>query len=83
MKAFFREIGRRLINFLYNEDRAIASIGGAPAQETISAASEIHKANPVVDVLEDGLNKIQPGHTVSALEHARALEAADKALEGK
>ena len=43
--------------FLYNEDRSVASLAGAPPQETISSEIGRHESNPVdkvaADVLED------------------------------
>lgn len=75
---------RRLINFLYNLDRADASLDGAPPQETIS--SQIGraalkgkwwgKAGRAV------LDAIQPGHCENAIKHADALDAADNGFEG-
>lgn len=36
---------RRLLDFLYNADRAIASLFGAPPQETISSA--VRRESPI------------------------------------
>jgi len=68
---------RRLFNFLYNIDRAVASLFGAPPQETISSELGRHDANPVVDLAADGLDLIQKGHVEKAMEHAARLDGAD------
>jgi len=74
----------RLRNTLYNLDRAIASMGGSPPEETISSmvgridAGEIipsHEAEIfVAHRLTEFLNLIDPGHTIRAIAHANELE---------
>ena len=71
-------------NFLYNLDRAVASVFGAPPQETIS--SEIgrhddHDNDSIPDVVGTILDKIQKDHVESAVTHADQLDAADNGQE--
>lgn len=68
-----------LMDFLYNEDRAIASLGGADPQATISAESgDFANRELVAALLCKVLDKIQKNHCVNAEAHAAALEAADR-----
>ena len=76
-----RRIGSALKNFLYNEDRALASLGGADPQETISSEIGRHDKNPVVDLFADALDLIQRDHVENAVAHANELEAADDGKE--
>lgn len=76
-----RSVWRRLLNFLYNEDRAVASLGGAPPQETISSEIGRHDKNPVVDLAADALDDIQKNHVEDAIAHANRLDAADNGVE--
>lgn len=70
------------INFLYNQDRSIASLFGAPPQETISSEVGRHAKDDVAaKALADVLNTIDPGHTKDAIEHADALDKADNGVE--
>jgi len=72
----------RLINFLYNEDRAIASIGGAPAQETISSeAGRLQHHALWAYLLHDILDDIQADHCEKAITHATALDKVDDGHE--
>ena len=78
-----------LLNFLYNLDRAIASLFGAPPQETISSetgramARSDHDLDDVpAEILGKALNEIQPGHTDHAIAHADKLDAVDDGKEG-
>ena len=69
----------RLMDFLYNEDRAIASLAGAPAQETISSeAGRLAHKELWASLLCRMLNAIQPGHCAHAIEHANSLESVDQ-----
>lgn len=82
--AFIKKIGRDLLDFVYNEDRAVASIAGAPPQETIS--SEIgrhddHDNDSLADIAGAVLDAIQPNHVENAVTHANALDAADNGVE--
>ena len=71
----------RLINFLYNSDRAIASIFGASPQETISSEIGRHESNPVDEEAADALDAIQKDHVENAVIHANTLDAADNGME--
>ena len=81
---------KRIIAFLYNIDRAVASLCGAPPQETISsevgrvATGQEHTSfilTKISDALAWCLNKVQPGHTAKAIVHADALDKADNGDE--
>lgn len=74
---------RNLMDFLYNEDRAIASLGGADPQATISAeAGEFANKDLIASLLCKVLDRIQTGHCANAEVHAAVLEAADKEFAG-
>jgi hypothetical protein len=72
-----------IFDFFYNEDRAIASLGGAPPEETISSEVGRHRfSNPFADVLYKVLDKIQAKHCEKAEADATILDkAAAKADE--
>lgn len=70
-----------LLNFLYNLDRAIASLFGAPPQETISSEIGRHESNPVDEEAADILDAIQAKHVENAVVHADKLDAADNGAE--
>jgi len=73
----------RLMNFLYNEDRAIASAAGAPPQETISSETgRLRYKEKWAAILCEVLNDIQPGHCDHAIKHADALDKVDDGFEG-
>lgn len=73
---------KRILNFFYNEDRAVASLDGAPPQETISSEIGRHRFNnPIANLAYKILDKIQPGHCEIAVKHADALDAADNGFE--
>ena len=75
-------IKKRVLNFLYNEDRAIASAIGAPPQETLSSEIGRHQDDsPVIDILQDTLDTIQKDHTKKAIAHADRLNKADDGVE--
>lgn len=70
--------------FLYNLDRAGASLLNAPPQETIS--SQVGRAlnankGGIKPILAKLLNWIDPGHTDRAIAHADALNHADSEAE--
>lgn len=76
-------IKQRLMDFLYNEDRAIASAAGAPPQETISSeVGRLQNTDILAKALCEVLNDIQPGHCTHAVAHADALDKADDGFEG-
>lgn len=70
-----------LRNFLYNLDRAVASLFGAPPQETISSEIGRHQSNPLVDLAADALDGIQKDHVEKAVKHADRLAKADDGKE--
>ncbi len=77
----------RLANTLYNLDRAIASLGGAPPQETISSMLGRIETGEIIPTTEAEtlvahllgalINLIDPGHTIRAKLRADTLDAAD------
>lgn len=81
MKKILLGVKTRLLNFLYNEDRSIASLGGAPPQETISSEIGRHESNPVDEEAADVLDDIQKDHVENAVVHADKLDAADNGQE--
>lgn len=68
---------RRLFDFLYNMDRAAASLFGAPPQETIS--SEIGRSALRGEwwgrVGNWALDRVQKDHCKNAVRRANALDA--------
>lgn len=75
-------VKKSLLNFVYNVDRAFASLGGAPPQETISSElGKHHDSNAVATFLGHVLDKIQPQHIEKARAHADRLNAADDGKE--
>jgi hypothetical protein len=70
-----------LTDILYNLDRTIASMMGAPPQETISSELARHDSNPVDDILADSLDKVDPNHVEAALAHATLLDSVDNGQE--
>ena len=72
-------VEQRLLDFLYNEDRAVASLAGAPAQETISSeAGRLQHKELWASLLSRMLDAIQKDHVENAIVHADALESVDK-----
>ena len=66
-----------LRNFLVNLDRAVASLFGAPPEETISSEIGRHDATcPVAELAADALDLVQKDHVENAVAHADALERA-------
>lgn len=72
----------RVGNFLYNLDRSIASLFGAPAQETISSEIGRHENIPIDRSAAGILDNIQTRHVENAVIHADALEKADDGFKG-
>jgi hypothetical protein len=65
-----------LKNTAYNFDRMIASMFGAPPQETISSEIGRHEARcQIAEEAADVLDAIQPGHVEKALADANRLES--------
>lgn len=74
---------QRLINFLYNLDRAIASLFGAPPQETISSEIGRHRdKNKLAKEADKTLDAIQKNHCENAVKHADSLDKVDDGFEG-
>lgn len=85
----------RIVNFLYNVDRAIASLCGAPPQETISSEVgrvergeavghfwlETQAAKGIAWWLDHTPWLWGKNHTGKAIEHADALDKADNGVE--
>ena len=85
----------RLGNFLYNLDRAVASLGGAPPQETISSEVgrvargqaeghwrwETWAAKKLSNWLDTTPRIWGKDHTQHAIEHADALDRVDDGRE--
>ncbi|MDE1766555.1 MAG: hypothetical protein KGI27_09855 [Thaumarchaeota archaeon] len=74
---------KSVLNCLYNLDRAIASLFGAPPQETISSETgrAANKGNPIAEAGKDVLDKIQKDHCENAIVHANELDRADNGEE--
>lgn len=73
---------RRLLNGLYNLDRAVASVFGAPPQETISSEAYRQRDKKTwAKWLNWALNKIQRDHGLNAECHADKLDAVDDGRE--
>jgi hypothetical protein len=82
-------------NFLYNLDRATASLFGAPPQETISSEVgrvergtavgkdkfEEYAALRIAHWLDTNVRLWGPDHTAKAIMHALALDAVDDGTE--
>lgn len=73
-------IGTRLLHFAYNEDRAVASLAGAPPDWTISGETGKHDSVPVLHQLGDVLDTIQPGHIQGAEVHDQQVQTFDTAV---
>jgi hypothetical protein len=85
----------RVLNWAYNIDRSVASLFGAPRQETISSEVgrvargeaqghwwfETWTAKRLAHWLDTDTRLWGPDHTGLAIKHADALDAVDKALE--
>ena len=79
---------KRVLNFLYNLDRAVASLFGAPPQETISsevgrvARSEAKGHNRFEQWAALFLaRRLGQDHTKKAIEHADKLDKVDDGNE--
>ena len=78
-----QQIKQRIMDFLYNEDRALASLAGAAPQETISSeAGRLQNTELWARILSDVLDTIQKQHVERAESHAEALDKADTGFEG-
>jgi hypothetical protein len=85
----------RVLNWAYNIDRSVASLFGAPRQETISSEVgrvargtaqghwwfETWAAKRLARWLDTDTRLWGPDHTALAIKHADALDAVDKTLE--
>jgi SpoU rRNA methylase family enzyme len=76
-KKIAKKVGNSLLHFAVNEDRAVASLAGAPEDWTISGETGKHDNVPVLHQLGDVLDAIQPGHIQGAEAHDAAVQAAD------
>ena len=57
---------KRLIKSLYNADRAVASLFGAPCQEIISSEIGRRESNPIDEEAADILDATQKNHVEKA-----------------
>lgn len=71
------------LHFLYNLDRAIASLFGAPPQETISSETgrAAKRGDKIAEVGKDILDTIQKDHCENAIVHATKLDKVDDGQE--
>lgn len=76
-------MSRRFLHFLYNLDRALASLIGAPPQETLSSwlFGRRRDKDPLARAGCDVLDAIDPNHCADAITHADRLNAADDGHE--
>jgi hypothetical protein len=80
--SFWSNVKTAIINFLYDEDRAVDSLDPAHSPEdTISGNLALDPGNPIDAGIADVLNDIQPDHTADALAHQEVLEKADAEYE--
>lgn len=81
LKKIAKKVGSILLNFAYNEDRSVASLGGAPKDWTISGESA---KQPILHPLADALDAVHfggdPNHAQDAEAHDTALQADDDAM---
>ena len=70
-------------NFLYNLDRMVASLFGAPPQETLSSYFFGRRKIPghLDDIGAKILDKIDPNHIKDAVTHADKLNSVDDGKE--
>ena len=69
------------MNFAYNEDRSVASLGGAPKDWTISGESAKQSIlHPLADTLDAVHFGGDPHHAQDAEIHDTALQAADNKI---
>ena len=80
-KKVIGKVGRSLLDFAYNEDRAVASLAGAPKDWTISGESA---KQPVLKPLAVALDAVHfagdPHHAQDAEAHDTALQQADNQI---
>ncbi len=74
---------RYLLNVLYNLDRLVATILGAPVQETLSSFyfGRRNIPGPLDDVGCKVLDALDKNHCADAIKHADKLDAADDGVE--
>lgn len=76
-----KKLGSILLNFAYNEDRSLASLGGAPKDWTISGESA---KQPILHPLADTLDAVHfggdPHHAQDAEAHDALLQSFDNSL---
>lgn len=61
------KVGSSLLNFAINEDRSLASLGGAPVDFTLSGEAGKHRAtNPLAAAVSDVLDALQKNHVENA-----------------
>ena len=72
----------RLGRFMYNLDRAAASLLGAQPQETLSSQFGRHSTTWWGRFNCWWLDKLDPGHCANAVKHADKLKAADDGFNG-
>lgn len=80
VKKVAQFVGLRLLHFAYNEDRAVASLVGAPPDWTISGETGKHDSIPVLHQLGDVLDAIQPGHVQGAAVHDSQVQTFDNTI---
>lgn len=68
-----------ILNVLYNLDRTLASVFGAPPQETLSSYffGRRNIPGPIDDIGCKILDKIDANHCEDAIKHADKLDATD------
>ena len=74
-KKIAHKVGSSLLNFALNEDRAVASLAGAPPEWSISGESAKHK---VLHPLAEALDKV---HFAGDPTHAEDAAATDEKLQ--
>jgi hypothetical protein len=80
-KKIAKKVGSSLLDFAYNEDRAVASLAGAPKDFTISGESAKHKVlAPLADTLDAVHFAGDPHHAQDALIHDTVLQTADNQI---
>lgn len=84
LKKIAGKVGGSLLNFAKNEDRAVASLAGAPVDWTISGESAKHKLlHPLADTLDAVHFAGDPNHAQDAERHDAELQAADNLINLK
>jgi len=70
-------IGKHIMAVLYNLDRTVASLFGAPRQETISSELGRHESDPVDKAAAEVLDAVVPEHVENSVKNADSLDKAD------